>query len=161
MLNLVARDCLMCIVGCILLKEIFRLLQRRTHGTLAMFFRTLAIIAIIMAIVGPVCVVEKAFSTVVAEERYVIADIQEGEDGAGLEMTVENESGAEATITVRPSDIVKIQGEDAFLVIRKYKLGARTYEIEYASACPFSKMLESYRFEQQLLHPNTMTGEEK
>lgn len=150
MLNNVLSRCLLWIMGCLLLKETFRNIQKRMDGKWASFFRILAAVMTLLVITGPYGILIKASTTVVSETQYLIADVQLAENNSGLELVVINDEGTKANITLRTPNIQHSSDGHDYLIIRKYKLGGKDYAIEYSPQSQFAKLFKTYQFQNEI-----------
>ena len=150
MLNNVLSRCILWIMGCLLLKETFRNIQKRMDGKWASFFRILAVVMTLLVITGPYGILIKASTTVVSETQYLIADVQLAENNSGLELVVINDEGTKANITLRTPDIQHSSDGHDYLIIRKYKLGGKDYAIEYSPQSQYANLFKTYLFQKEI-----------
>lgn len=150
MLNNVLSRCILWIMGCLLLKETFRNIQKRMDGKWASFFRILAAVMTLLVITGPFGILIKASTTVASETQYLIVDVQLAENNSGLELVVVNDEGTEANITLRTPGIQHSSDGHDYLMIREYMLGEKKYAIEYSPQSQFAKLFKTYQFQNEI-----------
>lgn len=150
MLSNVVLHCILWVLGCVFLKDLFRTIQKRTSVAWAPFLKALAAVVTLFAFIGPFGILAQSSTTVMSEARYLITDVQPEENNSGLKLVVVNDEGTEANITLHTTDIQNSSDGHDHLIIRKYKLGGRDYAIEYSPQSQFAKLFKTYQFQNEI-----------
>lgn len=150
MLNDIVLQCFLLVLGCVWLKKMFRIIQKRVSVAWTPFLKVLVAIVTLLAFIGPFGILAKSSTTVVSETQYLIVDVQLAENNSGLELVVINDEGTEANITLRTPDIQHSSDGHDYLIIRKYKLGGKDYAIEYSPQSQYANLFKTYLFQKEI-----------